>query len=181
MIIEDLKSFPDYRIILVDVFCPCLLIQHIVDDAAVENTVQQLVRLADEKVTALQSALVGIIDKLLYQVLLIKIIGEFHHLLEIVQLRTVVVRIGKCKLENQSAHARFLEVRCHTQGIFRNEDIWSDATTAINHSANAGMVSRTGMLDAILREELAMLITGEEILLVVTAVAQSIWLLDTSA
>ena len=43
------------------------------------------------------------------------------------------------------------------------------------------MVSRTGMLDAILREELSMLITGEEILLVITAVAQGIWFLDTSA
>ena len=181
MIIEDLKGFPDHWIILVNVFCPRLLIKHIIDDAAVEDTVQQLVRLADEKVTALQTALVGINGKLLYQVLLVKIIGEFHHLLEIVQLRTVVVRIGKRKLENQSAHARFLEVRCHTQGIFRNEDIWSDATTTINHSADAGMVSRTGMLDAFLREVLSMLLTGEEILLVVSAVAQGIWLLDASA
>ena len=65
MLFEDFESLLNHWVVLVDVFCPSLLIKHIIDDAAVENTVQQLVRLADEKVTALQSALVGINGKLL--------------------------------------------------------------------------------------------------------------------
>ena len=43
------------------------------------------------------------------------------------------------------------------------------------------MVSRTGMLDAILREELAVLIAGEEVLLIILVITQGVWLLDASA
>ena len=154
MLLEHFQGLHNHWVVLVDVLGPGLFIQHVVDDSAVDDSIQKLVRLSDEQVSALQATLVGIVGKLLYYVLTVKIVGKLHHLLEVVQLRTVVVGIGERKLKDESAHAGLLEVRSHAEGILRYEDIRSDTTATINHATDACMVSRTGMLDAILREEL---------------------------
>ena len=166
MLLEDFQGLQDYWVVLVDVLGPSLFVHHIIDDSAFNDSIQKLVRLSDEQVAALQTALVGIVHEFLYHVLAIEIVGQLHHLLEIVQLRTVVVGISKRELEDESAHACLLEIRSHAKRILRYEDIWCNTTATINHTTDACMVSRTGMLDAILREELAVLIAGDKIVAV---------------
>ena len=181
MLLEHFQGLHDHRVVLVDVLGPCLFIQPVVDDSAVEDSIQKLVRLSDEQVSALQAVRVCIAYEFLYDVLSVKIVGKLHHLLEIVQFRTVVIGIGERKLKDETAHARLLEVGSHTECILRYEDIWSDTTATINHTTDACMISRTGMLDAILREELAVLIAGQQVLLVILVITQGVRLLDASA
>lgn len=100
----------DDWVVHVDVLGPSLLIQHVVDDSAVDIAVEQLMALANQEVAALQASLVGVVGELLHHVLAVEIVGELHHFLEIVQFRTVVVSVGECKLEDESAHACLLEV-----------------------------------------------------------------------
>ena len=181
VLLKHFQGLHNHWVVLVDVLGPGLFIQHVIDDSAVEDSIQKLVRLSDEQVSALQAALVGIVGKLLYHVLTFKIVGKLHHFLEVVQLRTVVVGIGERKLKDESAHASLLEVGSHAECILRYEDVRSDTTATINHTTDACMVSRTSMLDTILREELAVLIAGEEILLVILVITQGVWFLDASA
>ena len=93
---------------------------------------------------------IGIADKLFNHVLTVKIIGKFHHLLEVVQLRTVIVCISEGKLQDETTHTSLLEIGCHAERIFRNKDVWGDTTSAIDNTAVTCMISWSCMLDAIL-------------------------------
>jgi len=93
---------------------------------------------------------IGIADKLFNHVLTVKIIGKFHHLLEVIQLRAVIVCISEGKLQDETTQTSLLEIGCHAERIFRNKDVWSDATSAIDNTAVTCMISRSCMLDAIL-------------------------------
>ena len=177
---KHLHRFVDNRIVLVDVLVPSLVVEHVVDHAAVDVAFQQFVRLADEQVAALQTVLVGIGGKLVYHVLLVQIVGQLHHLLEVVQLRTVVVGIGEGELQDESAHACLLEVGCHSQSILGYEDVGSDASSAIYGTSQSRVIGRPRMLDAVLREELAMLIAVEQVLLIVLVVTQGVRFLYAS-
>ena len=180
VLLKHLHRLVDNRIVLVDVLIPSLVVEHVVDHAAVDVAFQQFVRLADEQVAALQTVLVGIGGKLVNHVLLVQIVGQLHHLLEVVQLRTVVVGIGEGELQDESAHACLLEVGCHSQSILGYEDVGSDTASAIYGASQSRVIGRTRMLDAVLREELAMLIAVEQVLLIVLVVTQGVRFLYAS-
>ena len=88
----------------------CLLTHHVIYDTAVDIAFQQLVRLLNHEVTALQAFLVSIGGKQLYSILSDEILGQFFLRLELTQFLTVVVRIFEGELDNQPAHRRLLIV-----------------------------------------------------------------------
>ena len=90
------------RVVGIDVFGPCLVVQHVVDDARIDEAFQELVRLANHQIATFQSVVVCVSCKLLHRVLADEILREAHHVLVCVELRTVVVRIGERILEYQS-------------------------------------------------------------------------------
>ena len=89
------------------------------------------------------------------------------------------VRIGK--LQNQSRHACLLIIRCYVGGVFGHEDVGRDAATAVYRAADVGVIFRSGVLDAVLIEELSVLIAADEIFLVALVSARGVGLLYTSA
>ena len=52
---------------------------------------------------------IGIADKLFNHVLTVKIIGKFHHLLEAIQLRAVIVCISEGKLQDETTRLASLK------------------------------------------------------------------------
>ena len=124
---------------------------------------------------------VGIVDKLLHGVLLLEILGQGEHLAEILHLLTVVVGVVESKLKDQTAHSRLLVIRGHPGCIFGHEDIGRDAASAIHYATVARVVGLASVFDAVLREELAVLIARNEILLVAGVLAVGVGLLDTTA
>ena len=111
--------------------------------------------------------IVSVRGKLFNRVLPVQIVCQFWHALKRIELLSVLVRISKGKLENQSAHARLFIIGCHVDGVFRNEDVGSDATTAEHFTSDTCMIGRSRMLNAVLREEFAVLISADQILFVV--------------
>ena len=53
MPVEDFLYLLNNWVVLVDILCPCLFVEYIVDDAAVDVTVEQLMALANQQITAL--------------------------------------------------------------------------------------------------------------------------------
>lgn len=53
VLLKYLQRLLDDRIVLVDVLVPSLVVENVVDDAAVDVALQQLVRLAYEQIAAL--------------------------------------------------------------------------------------------------------------------------------
>lgn len=138
--------------------------------------------LSDEKVPALQAMLVGVVDKLPYGILMLKVSGQFQHLLEVFHLLTVIIRIGEGKLQDQSTHGCLLIIRGHADRVFRYEDVGCNATAAVNHTANARMIGRPRVLDAVTGEILTMLITLDQILeSIILIITIDIGLLDATA
>ena len=138
-------------------------------------------RLLDEEIAALQATRVGEVHKLVHHVLFLQVVDELHHLLEVLELGAVVICIVERKLQDESAHACLFEVGGHAQRVLGHEDVGSDAAASIDHPAQTGVVSGTRVLDAVLREELSMLVACEQVLLIVLVIAHSVGLLDTSA
>ena len=139
---------------------PSLFVEHVVYHATVDVAVEQVVRLLDHQVAPFQSLLVGIGGELVHQILLLEIVFHFHHLLEVVQFQSIVVRIREGKLQNQSAHAGLLIIRGVVRGVFRHEEVWRNTASTIYGTPVGGMVCRSGMFDRVFREELPMLITA---------------------
>ena len=129
-------------------------------------------RLANHQVATLQSVLVGVYREFLHRVLLHQILRHRHHVSEGVQLRTVVVGIGEGELQDEARHGSLLVVACHAECVFGHEDVGRDAATAVHRATDAGVISRTLMLYAVLREELAVLISRYDVALVVLGVAR---------
>ena len=69
VVAEHLESCFNGGVAKVDILVPCALVKHVVDDAAVDVTLQQFVRLLDHEVATLQSVLVGVCSKLVDEVL----------------------------------------------------------------------------------------------------------------
>ena len=71
---ENLQRLHHDGIVLVDVLMPGVLVEHVVDDARVDVSLKQLVRLLNKQVTTLQAMIVAIDGKFLYHVLLVQIV-----------------------------------------------------------------------------------------------------------
>ena len=57
-------------------------------------------RLLYHQVAALQTMAVGIVGKLVNGILLLKIVDQLQHLLELLHLMPVVISVGVCKLQD---------------------------------------------------------------------------------
>ena len=174
---EYVERFFHHGIILVEIHIECLFVQDVIDNAALQVFLQEMARLLDEQVSAAQAVFLGVADKFIHQVLLVEISRERLHIVILTQLRTVLVCIVKSELQYQAAHYRLLIIRGVIGRVFRNEDIWGDASTAIHLPAQGSVIDRASMLNAVLREELPMLVTTDEVLLIFRAAAHRIRLL----
>ena len=109
---------------------------------------------------------------------------EGSHLFDRVQLAellTVLVSIAVGEHDNLSTQRGLLIIRGDIRGVLSNEDVRGDAPTAINGTAVGSVILLTLVLDAILREELAMLVACQDVLFVVLVVASGIGLLDAAS
>ena len=138
-------------------------------------------RLLYHQVTALQAVLVSKGDEFLHDILFLKISLESLTRLEIIHLLTVLVGIVEGILQDKPRHRSLLIIRCHAESILRHKDVRSNTSTSVDYTSVTSVILRTRMLDAILREELPMLISADKILLVVLVGTRGIWLLYATA
>ena len=164
---------------MIEIFRPGLFVEDIIDDTAIHETLQELTRLLDHQITALQAVLIRIGHKLLQRVLALQVTLHFPHILHLTEPGTVLVGIGIGKLQDQTRHRGLLIIRGHIYRILRDEDIRCDTTTAIDRTAIAGVIGRTCMFDAVLREELTMLVAFHPVALIVLSIG--IRFLDATA
>ena len=134
----------------------------------------------NHEVTTLQSLLLGIGGKFLYRILLLQIFLQLVDALELAELRTVLVRIFKGILYNQSTHGSLFVVGCHVGGVLGDKNVGSNTTAAIYRSADGGLISRSLVFDAILREKFSVLITRHEVFFVILVAARCIMLLNAA-
>ena len=138
-------------------------------------------RLLYHEVASLQSVFVGIVGEFLHRVLLHEIVGKLLHFGEVVHLQSVVVGIGECKLQYESAHRRLLIIGSDVQRVLRYEDVGSDTTTSIHRSAYRRVIHLARVLNAVLREEFSVLVSHEDVLLVALLVAHGVGFLYASS
>ena len=138
-------------------------------------------RALNHEVATLQSVFLCIGGKLVHEVLLLQIVCQLLHRVVFVQLLSVLVHIGKGILDNQSAQRSLLVVRGHIRCILSNEDVGRNATTSVNGTSDGCMILLALVLDAVLREELTMLITGQQVLFIVLVVTSYVRFLDTTS
>ena len=138
-------------------------------------------RLAYHQIATLQTVLVGKGSKLLHRALVYKITRQLHHVLIRGELRTVVVGIVEGILKYKSRHGSLLVIGSHSERVLSHKDVGRDAATSIYHTSDACMISRTCVLDAVLREELSMLVACEQVVLVVLVVARHKRLLNAAS
>ena len=134
-----------------------------------------------QQVAALQSVFVGISGEFVDDVLPVEIVCQGHHRFEVVELEAVVIRVSEGKLKDETAYTCLFEIRCHSERVFGYEDVGCDAAAAVNYTPYTGVIGWTGVLDAILIEEFAVLVTCDEVLLIILVVAVDIRLLYASA
>ena len=124
---------------------------------------------------------VGISGKLLHHILLDEISGQLLHVLKLTQSLAVIVGIGEGKLQDESAHGSLFVVAGHVDCVFWHEDIRRDAATAKHLTADARMIGGSRVLDAVLREELAVLVARDDVQFVVLVVARFVGLLNAAS
>ena len=110
IVLEHVEGSVYHLVVAVDILRPCLLVEDVVYDAAVDIAVEQSVRLLYHQVAPLESVLVGECGELVHEVLFLQLVSQFHHLLIRVQLDAVVVGIYEGELQDESAHARLFQV-----------------------------------------------------------------------
>ena len=94
--------------------------------------------------------LLCIVGEFLYQALTFQ---EGQQLLggsERLHLLAVVVGIVESKLQDQSTHGGLFIIRGDADSVLRHEDVGGDSAAAIDGAPDAGVISRTGVLDAVL-------------------------------
>ena len=96
------------------------------------------------------------------------------------KLSTVLVRIGKGKLADETGEYGLAVIGCDTRCVFWNEDVGHDASTAINDTSDARLILFALLVDTILREELAPLIACNQVVLVLLIMPFLVGLLDAS-
>ena len=115
---------------------PCLVVEHIVYDAAVDVSLKQLVRLLYHEVASLKTVFVGKLGEFLHRVLLNEICRQFLHFGELIHFLTVVVGVVECKLQNKSRHRSLLVVRSDIGGVLGDKNVGSDASASIHNSSD---------------------------------------------
>ena len=107
---EEAEGLDDGGIVLIEIFGPSLLVEDVVDDAAVDKALQQLLRLLDHQVTALETVLVGKDDKLLQRVLALEEPLHLVHIVHLAQTGPVLVGVVVGELQDESRHRGLLVV-----------------------------------------------------------------------
>ena len=138
-------------------------------------------RLHYHQIAAAHAVVGGKIGELLHEILFLQIIGERLHLGKLLQILPVLVGVGEGILEHESAHESLLIIRCEIRCILRDEHVGHDAATAIDSAAKDGVISRSRLLDAVLREELSMLVSVQQVGLIIGVVTGLIRFLNAAA
>ena len=97
------------------------------------------------------------------------------------ELLTVLVGIAVGEHDDLSAHGCLLVIGGDIRGVFRDEDVGRDATTTIDGTAIGGVILLALVLDAVAREELAVLVACKDVFLVVFVLACCVGLLDAAS
>ena len=140
-----------------------------------------MVRPLYQQVAALQSAALGPRHKLLHYPLLLQVFHQVGYLVVLRELLAVVVGVLIAELQQQSRHGCLFIIRGVVGGVLGYEDVGRDAATAVDLAANARLVGRTRVVDAVLREELAVLVAYQEVFLVVLVLSAGVGLLYAAA
>ena len=118
---------------------------------------------------------ISISSKLIHKALSLEIVSHFLHFSEVIQFQTVVISIDKSKLKDKSTGDSLGIIAGERCGIFSHKDVRSDTTTAIYYPTAYGMILRSGMLNAVLREEFTTLISLQYVMAIFISIG--IWLL----
>ena len=138
-------------------------------------------RTADHQVAALQSALVGKGNKLLHRVLPDEIVGQGFRGGEAVEFLPVVVGVVVGELQDESRHGGCLIIRGVGRSVLGYEEVGRNAPAPVHHASDAGGIGVAGVFDAVLREELPVLVARQDVVLVVAVVAGHVGLLDAAS
>ena len=181
MALDDADGGLDHGVVLVEILHEGLLVEHVVDDAAADEAVEQVVGATDHEVAPRQAVVGAEGGKLIDEALALQIVGQVDDLGERAQVGAVGVGVVEGKLEDQSAHDGLLVVGGDVGRVLGHEDVGRDAATAIDGASERGVVGGTRMVDAVAGEELAPLVALEEVLVVVGLVAELVGLLYAAA
>ena len=135
-------------------------------------------RLLNHQITTFQSVLVGKNHKFLYCILTLQVALHLPHVGHLTQLCTIFISVVISKLQNETSHRSLLVIRGHANRVLWDEDIRGNTTTAIDSTAIVGVIGRTRMFNAVLREEFSVLVTVDPVTFIILSI--SIWFLDTT-
>ena len=165
---------------MVDVLNVVGHLQHVVDDVAIDGLLEQMLRLDNHVVATLDSFAVGIADKLIHKALFAEELLEGGRIVELAELFAIVVGVFEAELGDGAFGHTLGVVGCKGCGVLGHKVVGHNAASAIDHSANGGVVFSPCLVDAVLTEKFATLIASDEVHFVFLWLAFYIGLLDAA-
>ena len=112
----------------------------------------------------------------------LQILQQVVRIVIFLQFGTVLVGVLETELDGQTTVDGHPEIRGHADGILRHENVGHDTSATIYRSADGGIIDVAFvLLDAVLREEFAMFIAGEDIQFVFFVATLVVWFLDATS
>ena len=155
---QDFQGLQDGLVRLVQILQVLFHVEHVVNDVSVQVAVKVFLGLVHQDVASLQSLAFGKSGKLFQNVLSLQILQQVVRIVIFLQFGTVLVGVLETELDGQTTVNGHPEIRCHADGILRHENVGHDTSATIYRSADGGIIDVAFvLLDAVLREEFAML------------------------
>ena len=179
--LEQLYGFFKREVITVEILHVVTHLKDVVDDAAIDGLLKEMLRFEYHVVATQNAFAVGIADELIHQSQATQVFLKVCRIFVNGELVAVVVSVFEAELGNDALGHTFSVVGREGCCVFCYKIVGHDATTAIDDASDAGFILLSCLMNAVLTEELAPFVTCDEIHLILFRLPFHVGFLDATS